>query len=235
MKLSYRSMAKFDAIAANVRRELSIPFEGLLVPPPRWEDQAYLFDADKHFVVFTSADEEVLRDFPRQQVALRDFVVIGGDVDFPLSETESHIFEKTVRMTDESFERQYQGDEWHPQVARLIVELKLASPATDVDAARRNLLSPLRDVFGAALILPWLPEPIDLTTADALTREFIRETSLFLPAELQLPEPLQEEAAVQRIRKCFPECPRNLIGAKKIRLAGAGPSQDWISFRVRQF
>src|SRR5205823_2471193 len=148
-----------------------------------------------------------------QQVALRDLVVIGEDVDFPLSESESHIFENTVRMTDESFERQYRGDEWHPQVARLIVELKLASPVADNNAARRDLLSPLCDVLGAMLNLPPLPEPIDLSTADSLGREFAREMSLFLPAELQLPQPLPEEEAVRRIWNCFPQCPDNLIGA----------------------
>lgn len=37
MKLSYRSMAKFDAIVADIRRELSYPIEGLRVPPPRWK------------------------------------------------------------------------------------------------------------------------------------------------------------------------------------------------------
>ncbi len=51
MKMTHRSMAKFDAIAANVRRELSIPFEGLLVPPPRWQDEAYLFDAGITFIL----------------------------------------------------------------------------------------------------------------------------------------------------------------------------------------
>ena len=90
----------------------------------------------------------------------------------------------------------------HPQVARLIVELKLASPVADNDAMRRNLLSPLRDALEAILILPPLPEPIDLETADPLDREFFLETSRFLAAELQLPQPLQEQEAVQRIRAC---------------------------------
>lgn len=234
MKLSSRSMAKFDAVAANVRRELSFPFEGLQVPPPLWDDEAYLFDADKHLVVFTSVDKEVLRKFPRQKVVLRDLVVVGDDVDFPLSESESHVFENTVRKTDESFECRYQGDEWHPQVVRLIVELKLASPVADNDAARRDLLSPLRDVLEATLILPPLPEPIDLETVDPVHHRIDLERSLFLTAELQLPQPLQEEEAVRKIRNCLPQCPANLIGTT-VRLAGASPGQRWIRFRVRQF
>jgi hypothetical protein len=227
-------MATFDAIAANVRRELSFPFEGLQVPPPRWDDEAYLFDVDKHFVVFTTADEEVLREYPRHQVALRDFVVVGEDVDYPLSESESHRFANTVRVTDEAFEREHRGREWHPQVARLIVELKLSSPVPDRRAAGIELLSPLREVLDATLILPPLPEPVDLTTADSLDREFFREMSLFMAAELQLPQPLEEQEAVRRIRSCLPQCPANLIGTRKVRL-GAGPGQHWISFRVRQF
>jgi hypothetical protein len=184
--------------------------------------------------MLAGVDKELLRNFPYQQVALRDFVVAGQDADFPLSETESQTFDKTVRMTDEAFERRYEGDEWHPQVARLIVELKLASPVADNNAARTDLLSPLRDVLEAMLILPPLLEPIDLETVDRVQSEFDLEMSLFLAAELQLPKPIQEQEAVHRIRNCLPQCPANLIGTK-VHIAGTNPSQHSISFRVRQF
>lgn len=227
-------MAKFDAVVADIRRELSYPFEGLQVPPPRWEDEAFLGGTDKQLVVLAGTDEEVLRNFPYQQVALRDFVVAGQDADFPLSKTESQVFAKTIHTAEDAFERRYQGGEWHPQVARLIVELKLTSPVADNHATRRDLLAPLREVLEATLILPPLPEPIDLETVDPVHREFDLEMSLFLAAELQLPQPLQEQVAVHRIRNCLPQCPANLIGTK-VRLAGAKASQHWISFRVRQF
>lgn len=232
--MSYRSMAKFDAIVSNVRREMSYSFEGLQIPPPLWEDEAFLSDQNKQLVVLAGIDEKVLRNFPYQQVSLRDFVVAGQDADFPLNKTESQLFTQSVHAADDAFERAYQGGEWHPQVARLIVELKLASPAANYDEARMSLLSPLRDVFDAMLILPSLPEPANLNDIDPAHREYILETGLFLAAELQFPHPVQEQEAVHRIQSCFPQCPANLIGAK-VRLAGASPCQHWISFRVRQF
>ena len=69
-------MAKFDAVVANIRRELSFPFEGLQVPPPRWEDEAYLGGPDKLLVVLAGTDEEVLSNFPHPQVALRALYVV---------------------------------------------------------------------------------------------------------------------------------------------------------------
>ena len=228
-------MAKFDAVVANIRRELTYPFEGLQVPPGRWKDEAYLFGTEKLLVVFAGTDEELLSNFPYPQVALRDFVVAGQDADFPFNETERQIFANSVRMAEDAFESRYQGGEWHPQVARLIIELKLASPVADNDAMRKTLLSPLRDVLEGTLILPPLPEPIDLESVGTVHSEFDLEMSLFVAAELQLAQPLQEQEAVRRIRACLPQCPANLVGNKKVRLAGANPIQHWISFRVRQF
>ena len=234
MQLSCRSMAKFDAVVANVRRALSYLYEGLLLPPPRWEDEAQLYGKDKQLVVLAGVDEEVIRDSPYQQVVLRDFVVVGQDADWPLSDSESRTFAQSVLLADAAFERDYQKGEWHPQVARLIVEVKLAVPVADNQATLRDLLSPLRDALEATLILPSWPEPIDLETVDPLDRAFVLEMSLFLAAELQLPQPLQEQDAVRRIRQYFPLCPTSLIGTK-IRLSRSGTSQHSISFRVRQF
>ena len=232
--MNYRSLAKFDAIVAGVRRELSYSFEGLQTPPPRWEDEAFLSDTNKQLVMLAGVDENALRSFPFHQVPLRDFVVAGQDADFPLSESESLVFSETVRNVDDRFENMYQDNDWHPQISRLVVELKLISPVADSHTTRIDLLSPLRDVLDATLILPPLPEPIDLDVVDTVHREFVLETSLFIAAELQLPQPLQEQEAVHRIRSCLPHCPANLIG-NKVRLAVASERQHWISFRVRQF
>ena len=234
MKLNCRSLAKFDAVVARIRQELSYPIEGLLDPPPRWEAEAFLAGPEKQLVVLAGLDDEVLRNFPYQQVALPEFVVAGQDADFPLKETESEVFAKSVHTANEAFERQYRGVEWRPQVARLIIELKLASPVLDIHAARNDLLSPLRDHLDATSILPPLPDAMDFDAVDPVHREIELERSLFLAAELQLSHILPEEEAVDRIRKCMPQCPATLIG-KRVWLAGAGPSQHRVSFRVRQF
>jgi hypothetical protein len=234
MKLSNRARARFDAVVAHIRRELSIPFEGLLTALPRWEDQALLYDMDRQLLVRAGVDSELLRNYPYLQVALSEFVVAGEDADYPLSKAESVAFVRAVRTANDEFERLLEGGEWQPQVARLILELKLTSPSSDIDSTRRDILRPLCDVLEATPILPPILEPLDLDSINPIHREYHQEMSLFLAAEIQLHEPLGEHKAVELLQKILPQCPSSIVG-NEVRFAVSCPCEHWISFRVRQF
>jgi hypothetical protein len=234
MAFCKREQARFDVVVAQIRHDLSYSFEGLLMAPARWEDQAMLYDMDKQLVVRAGSDSELLCNYPYQQVALSEFIVAGEDADYPLSETESTVFARAVRTANAKFNGLLEGGEWQPQVARLIVELELKSQATDIDSMRRRILAPLCDVLDATPILPPLLNQMDLDSIDAIDREYCQKMSLFLPAEIQLHKPLEEDKAVELIRKVLPQCPSSIVGSK-YGFMDFSPNEHWMSFRTRQF
>ncbi len=234
MKMSIRAMAKFDAIVTSVRHRLSYSYEGLLLAPPGWADQALLYGMHKQMFMRVGGDEEVLRDSRDQLVVLRDFIIAGDDSDSPLNTSESRIFEETVRQAEADFDREYQDHEWQPLVARLVLDIKLAFPAVDRHEEAIDILSPLCESLEAKSLVPSVIEPVSLETADPHNLSFAQELSLFQGAELFLSHPLHENEAVSRIRDLFPNCPAHLIGTK-VRLSGGKKEKHSISFRVRQF
>jgi hypothetical protein len=234
MTFCKREQARFDVVVAQIRHDLSYSFEGLLMAPARWDDQAVLYDMDKQLVVRAGSDSELLSNYPYQQVALSEFIVAGEDADYPLSETESTVFARAVRTANANFNGLLEGREWQPQVARLIVELELKSHGADIDSMRRRILAPLCDVLEATPILPPLLDQMDLDSIDAIDREYCQNMSLFLPAEIQLHKPLKEDMAVELIRKVLPQCPSSIVGSK-YGFMDFRPSEHWISFRTRQF
>lgn len=234
MSSSTREQARFDIVVSQIRHELPFPFEGLLMAPPPWDDQAILYDLDKQLIVRCRCDTEPLPNYPYQQVPLPEFVVSGEDADYPLSDSESVIFAKAVREANDKFEYLLVRGEWQPQVARLILELQLKSPEKDIDSMRRMILAPLCDILEATPILPPLLEQIASDSISPIDCKLNQELSLFLPMEIQLRKPLREHKAVELIREVLPQCPCSIVGGK-CGFEVSSPFEHWMSFRTRQF